>query len=157
QAEDGIRAYKVTGVQTCALPICLAPEARAERNALVDLESEAELGLQGLLHGEQRPPRGVVLGSLRQLVGDSPYCGYRHAGGGGRGHGDAIPERLDGKSEDVEADRDVADRGGRERARTRAWGRCAHSCAPRWAASRSRSANTPPAVTSGPAPGPCTM
>src|SRR5256885_7054873 len=22
QAEDGIRAYKVTGVQTCALPIC---------------------------------------------------------------------------------------------------------------------------------------
>src|SRR5205807_5896807 len=24
QAEDGIRDYKVTGVQTCALPICLA-------------------------------------------------------------------------------------------------------------------------------------
>ena len=23
QAEDGIRDYKVTGVQTCALPICL--------------------------------------------------------------------------------------------------------------------------------------
>src|SRR5213082_2737129 len=108
-----------------------ASEARAERNALVDLESEAELGLQGLLHGEQRPSRGVVLDSLRQLAGDSPYCGYRHAGGGGRGHGDAIPERLDGKSEDVEADRDVADRGGRERARTRAWRRAAHSCAPR--------------------------
>src|SRR6266446_587619 len=26
QAEDGIRDYKVTGVQTCALPICLLPE-----------------------------------------------------------------------------------------------------------------------------------
>src|SRR5205807_5668842 len=25
QAEDGIRDYKVTGVQTCALPICAAP------------------------------------------------------------------------------------------------------------------------------------
>src|SRR5256885_7214492 len=25
QAEDGIRDYKVTGVQTCALPICSAP------------------------------------------------------------------------------------------------------------------------------------
>src|SRR5256885_9639648 len=27
QAEDGIRDYKVTGVQTCALPISLAPLA----------------------------------------------------------------------------------------------------------------------------------
>src|ERR1022692_2281251 len=27
QAEDGIRDYKVTGVQTCALPICPAPVA----------------------------------------------------------------------------------------------------------------------------------
>src|SRR5256885_11382661 len=26
QAEDGIRDYKVTGVQTCALPICSLPE-----------------------------------------------------------------------------------------------------------------------------------
>src|SRR6266446_1624637 len=25
QAEDGIRDYKVTGVQTCALPICIQP------------------------------------------------------------------------------------------------------------------------------------
>src|SRR5256885_9395120 len=29
QAEDGIRDYKVTGVQTCALPISLAPRATA--------------------------------------------------------------------------------------------------------------------------------
>src|SRR5205807_3742093 len=29
QAEDGIRAYKVTGVQTCALPIC--PRRRVAR------------------------------------------------------------------------------------------------------------------------------
>src|SRR5256885_915277 len=30
QAEDGIRDYKVTGVQTCALPICL-PGGAVER------------------------------------------------------------------------------------------------------------------------------
>src|SRR5256885_4790788 len=28
QAEDGIRDYKVTGVQTCALPICLLPDPK---------------------------------------------------------------------------------------------------------------------------------
>ena len=28
QAEDGIRDYDVTGVQTCALPICRRPEVR---------------------------------------------------------------------------------------------------------------------------------
>src|SRR5256885_6339522 len=33
QAEDGIRDYKVTGVQTCALPICLASVGDAEHLA----------------------------------------------------------------------------------------------------------------------------
>src|SRR5688500_20312323 len=32
QAEDGIRDYKVTGVQTCALPIFPAPDGREERS-----------------------------------------------------------------------------------------------------------------------------
>src|SRR5256885_2655622 len=32
QAEDGIRDYKVTGVQTCALPICPDDERAAELN-----------------------------------------------------------------------------------------------------------------------------
>src|SRR5256885_7400926 len=31
QAEDGIRDYKVTGVQTCALPICASARQRLER------------------------------------------------------------------------------------------------------------------------------
>src|SRR5256885_17166605 len=31
QAEDGIRDYKVTGVQTCALPISRSPNDRGER------------------------------------------------------------------------------------------------------------------------------
>ena len=36
QAEDGIRAHCVTGVQTCALPICGAasPDARADHAVL---------------------------------------------------------------------------------------------------------------------------
>src|SRR5256885_3010900 len=44
QAEDGIRDYKVTGVQTCALPIC---ERLGERE---HIGHDA-----GLLVGEQRP------------------------------------------------------------------------------------------------------
>src|SRR2546426_12321384 len=36
QAEDGIRDYKVTGVQTCALPICHAVE-HAEGCSLANL------------------------------------------------------------------------------------------------------------------------
>src|SRR5256885_6907754 len=36
QAEDGIRDYKVTGVQTCALPIC-----RFEIHAALRLERDA--------------------------------------------------------------------------------------------------------------------
>src|SRR2546426_9490166 len=37
QAEDGIRDYKVTGVQTCALPIFAAAEERAR-----DLQAQVE-------------------------------------------------------------------------------------------------------------------
>src|SRR5256885_4901035 len=33
QAEDGIRDYRVTGVQTCALPISAPPNPRARRRA----------------------------------------------------------------------------------------------------------------------------
>src|SRR5688500_19666168 len=32
QAEDGIRDYKVTGVQTCALPICPGSPERPDRD-----------------------------------------------------------------------------------------------------------------------------
>src|SRR6266446_5713853 len=37
QAEDGIRDYKVTGVQTCALPICLAAADRSNMQWQRDL------------------------------------------------------------------------------------------------------------------------
>src|SRR2546426_8767180 len=42
QAEDGIRDYKVTGVQTCALPICgmLYPKKQIRRHTLPGGRSE---------------------------------------------------------------------------------------------------------------------
>src|SRR5205807_9204308 len=46
QAEDGIRDYKVTGVQTCALPICPPPHSPAgERGS--PAASELALGSAG--------------------------------------------------------------------------------------------------------------
>src|SRR5262249_58275709 len=44
QAEDGIRDWSVTGVQTCALPISTGPRSRrsrAQRQALRGLDREA--------------------------------------------------------------------------------------------------------------------
>src|SRR5256885_13036404 len=47
QAEDGIRDYKVTGVQTCALPICDVAIHR------IDALESNQLGRFGVLGGEQ--------------------------------------------------------------------------------------------------------
>src|SRR5256885_12939052 len=47
QAEDGIRDYKVTGVQTCALPICARYRARVR-----ELRSVAQHQRQAALAGE---------------------------------------------------------------------------------------------------------
>src|SRR5256885_10360421 len=46
QAEDGIRDYKVTGVQTCALPICAAIVGLDERARAVALELVGTAGVQ---------------------------------------------------------------------------------------------------------------
>src|SRR5256885_1502741 len=54
QAEDGIRDYKVTGVQTCALPICLAAiGALADLLHGSPLDPERARALM-MLHGEVR-------------------------------------------------------------------------------------------------------
>src|SRR5256885_5778608 len=50
QAEDGIRDYKVTGVQTCALPICLAALWKARLRDLRPV-SALELGLRDAICG----------------------------------------------------------------------------------------------------------
>src|SRR5256885_2731943 len=48
QAEDGIRDYKVTGVQTCALPVLAAEVAPAEveRRVVADRELRRQLLVQ---------------------------------------------------------------------------------------------------------------
>src|SRR2546426_8878442 len=58
QAEDGIRYYKVTGVQTCALPICrhdVVVGAAAERE-----RGERDREAQGAQFGGDVVARGAV-------------------------------------------------------------------------------------------------
>src|SRR5256885_9144307 len=64
QAEDGIRDYKVTGVQTCALPILSAP-ALTEKDR-EDAEHAAAAGADYL--GLSFVRRAEDLGELRALV-----------------------------------------------------------------------------------------
>src|SRR5690606_24592155 len=80
QAEDGIRDFHVTGVQTCALPIWL-----------VDPEIEdPELGVAGQLPAavEQRAAAGVGQGAAEGLVLDEQLVGaHLRFGQPGRGLG----------------------------------------------------------------------
>src|SRR5256885_13237329 len=58
QAEDGIRDYKVTGVQTCALPICIPLQAQlggGRRDA-----AAVQRG-QRVVHGQRAGLAGLVL------------------------------------------------------------------------------------------------
>jgi len=154
EAAHGLRQQRVRRNHRADRGSGRAPEPGADRDALVDLQAEAEGGTHRFLQRKQRTTCGVVAHLMRQL---SPAHGVDlDTGRGTPRHGDAIAERVDRKTENVEADRDIADRGG-GKGRSALPGRAAHSRAPRYAARRSRSANTPPAVTSGPAPGPCTM
>src|SRR5690606_36924203 len=69
---------------------------------------------------------------------DAPYCG-------------AIADTGHALTENIETDRNIADAGRRE------GGRRHHRRAPSAAPRRSKSAKIPAAVTSRPAPGPCTI
>src|SRR2546426_11654993 len=59
QAEDGIRDYKVTGVQTCALPICFL---RRVLHLLQEPPADQDLLS---LHLEQSPPGEIGRASCR--------------------------------------------------------------------------------------------
>src|SRR5256885_11718409 len=59
QAEDGIRDYKVTGVQTCALPICRHPRTRHRQDQQLSGPRRAEAD------GPDGPPAD---GSARRLL-----------------------------------------------------------------------------------------
>src|SRR5256885_2857260 len=71
QAEDGMRDYKVTGVQTCALPISrvrLRPDG--EEVALARQPVRGERGGGRLEHDADRHPLGDVRSFAHQLLAD---------------------------------------------------------------------------------------
>src|SRR5256885_9898820 len=86
QAEDGIRDYKVTGVQTCALPICHG-DGRLGLASTLTLEDRHG---QGLLHTTRRGRPGAR--SRRGARDRAPACGGREGRQGRR------RERRDRKS-----------------------------------------------------------
>src|SRR5256885_13091453 len=78
QAEDGIRDYKVTGVQTCALPISMRPATPQSGTPEAQRWDRPEIGVNLAL--------GLGRGQFHQFV---------KAAGGFGGDG-AVPIALDG-------------------------------------------------------------
>src|SRR5690606_16247107 len=103
QAEDGIRDFHVTGVQTCALPIS-APDppvwagAQAASSAASPARAQARTGRERAGKEEERPegpPSGAVVGDR---IGSPSPVGGRGRGGDrcGRDEHDewSIPDRT---------------------------------------------------------------
>src|ERR1022692_5244598 len=66
QAEDGIRDYKVTEVQTCALPISLYRRSRPElRHAAHSFHQEPARGFHDERRGERGAERAALLHDYR--------------------------------------------------------------------------------------------
>src|SRR5256885_11100947 len=73
QAEDGIRDYKVTGVQTCALPICArsatdppqSTTARSSTLCCVDVNRRGRRGRRGIHSSAPSASSAVQTKSLR--------------------------------------------------------------------------------------------
>src|SRR5256885_6964619 len=70
QAEDGIRDYKVTGVQTCALPISIGHVPRAAMRSLEDRMQAVEQRVRGAADaGRARTaPENPMVTSMRAAV-----------------------------------------------------------------------------------------
>src|SRR5438876_7897669 len=94
QAEDGIRGGRVTGVQTCALPISDGtgqPPARAGGDATVEVEERPAAGQsrQGIGRVAGNPPIGIVEPARQELgqrseerrVGKEGSSRWRQSGG----------------------------------------------------------------------------
>src|SRR5256885_9123825 len=69
QAEDGIRDYKVTGVQTCALPICGSLAAAAAR--IGDRDRLYRPGRTALFSGDRKSTR---LNSSHLVISYAVFC-----------------------------------------------------------------------------------
>src|SRR5207245_8661654 len=86
QAEDGIRAATVTGVQTCALPISYAAGTPAYfRSSLEQAEQAARGAVEAFRPEEPRPAAELVLAGLESLGRARARSEERRVGrGGGR-------------------------------------------------------------------------
>src|SRR3989454_9124665 len=71
QAEDGIRDYKVTGVQTCALPIS-APASASQEPGREDVTTEANPLLGDTREAIERKEYDVALAGVDKLLEGSP-------------------------------------------------------------------------------------
>src|SRR5690606_41194231 len=77
QAEDGIRDFHVTGVQTCALPICLAPWTRAMADDAVPFDASTVPALARELAARPfRPPSRELPAALDAIDYDA-FRDYR--------------------------------------------------------------------------------
>src|SRR6266511_4710827 len=75
QAEDGIRYFHVTGVQTCALPICRMTVGRRERPCGETFRGGARAGARG--HGADRPARrGLIMERGERVEECGPQKGF---------------------------------------------------------------------------------
>src|SRR2546426_7330450 len=94
QAEDGIRDYKVTGVQTCALPIWVRAQLQRDALSCVVLAADASLRTREKVERLARARRGAGRGGaggggVGGGGGGAPGAGRGGGGGpvGGRGGG----------------------------------------------------------------------
>src|SRR5256885_10907679 len=79
QAEDGIRDYKVTGVQTCALPICLADSGAAEQADLAALGERHQQVDDLDARDEQVLAAGLLLKRRRRAMNRQIFAGFHRS------------------------------------------------------------------------------
>src|SRR5437016_9631961 len=95
QAEDGIRDWSVTGVQTCALPICYLAEHYAR--TAPGIAARVHVCYHGLdlarlpYRPEGRPPRRIV--AVGRLAKDKGFARSEERRVGEEGRGRGSPER----------------------------------------------------------------
>src|SRR5256885_5133941 len=96
QAEDGIRDYKVTGVQTCAHPIFMPPQVKLANNNLPNF-------------GDPKSP--VIAGPPSNGIGSGAGIGSGSGGGIGSGVGGGVGPGT-GRSEERRVGKEWRSRGG---------------------------------------------
>src|SRR5690606_41170709 len=85
QAEDGIRDFHVTGVQTCALPIFIVDATRASGKLRPKTRNDARIlgvGIWPLTMDElrrQRDARAAAVKAATEALGAEPVLGWRRS------------------------------------------------------------------------------